>query len=173
MSVRHVAIDREELDRCRELVRYVPGYCGYRLKELRRREDKRLRDEVARMLLNGAARLETVEKEAYLSGGRGAAAPLAESRKRLARLSERISSASCRSGFFDKEDVSSASLKELMEADREVLRLADAIVKCVSKLEQNDIPDDEREFRSKYLADSVERLSLAYDARDGVLSSCA
>jgi len=165
MPVRMVSVELEELERCRELVRYVPGYCGYRLKELRRRLDKKLRCEVARMLLDSAARLEIVEKEAFLSGGSPAARPLSKARKRLVELSEKMRAASRRGRFFEREEIPTQCLKELMEADGELLRLADEVTKCVSKLERTDIPSDEKECRSRYLEDTIERLSAAYDAR--------
>lgn len=171
MSVRHLTLDREEMKGCRELLRYVPGYRGYRLKELRKREDKRLRAEISQMLLNGESRLEAVEKEAFLSGLKSSAESLARSRRRLAEISEFIRSFSCgHSRFFDDDDISTVRLKGIQEADLEIFRLADSIVKCVSKLEQSDLPADEREFRSHYLVDFIDRLSLAYDGRQGILS---
>jgi hypothetical protein len=156
---------------CRELARYVPGYSGYRLKESRRREDKRLRDEVARMLHGGASRLEAVEKEAFLSGLRSAASSLAGSRRRLAETSEFIRSvSSANSRFFATDVLSASKLAGLQEADLEIFRLADSIVKCISKLEQSDIPPDERELRTNYLVDFIDRLGLAYDGRQGILA---
>ena len=158
----------------KELLRYVPGYSGYsgyRLKDSRRREDKRLRVQVARMLHGGASRLEAVEKEAFLSGLRNAAASLAESRRRLAEISEFIRSVSpANSRFFEDDVLSTARLEGLHEADLEVFRLADSIVRCISKLEQPDIPPDEREFRTDYLVDFIDRLGLAYDGRQGMLA---
>jgi hypothetical protein len=156
---------------CRELARYVPGYSGYRLKESRRREDKRLRGEVARMLHGGAARLEAVEKEAFLSGLSSAASSLARSRRRLDEISEFVRSVSpAHPRFFAIDVLSASKLAGLQEADLEIFRLADSIVKCISKLEQSDIPPDEREFRTNYLADFIDRLGLAYDGRQGLLA---
>lgn len=156
---------------CRELSLYVPGYSGYRLKESRRQEDKRLRVEVARMLHAGAARLEAVEKEAFLSGLRNAASSLAQSRKRLANLSEFVRSVSpVNSRFFADDVLSAAQLEGLQEADLEIFRLTDSIVKCISKLEQPDLPPDEREYRTNYLVDFIYRLGLAYDSRQGILA---
>lgn len=154
-----------------DLLNYVPGYGGYRLKESRKRDDKRLRVEIARMLQGGASRLEAVEKEAFLSGLRNAASSLADSRKRLAEISELVRSVSPTSPeFFENDVLPAAKLAGLQEADLELFRLADSIVKCISKLEQSDIPPDEREFRTDYLFDFVRRLGLACDGRRGILA---
>jgi hypothetical protein len=172
MSVSQQARGRETAGgNGRELSLFAPGYSGYRLKESRKREDKRLRVEVARMLHGAASRLEAVEKEAFLSGRRNAAGALGESRKRLAEISEFVRSVSpTKSRFFADDVVSAAKLKGLQEADQEVFRLADSIVRCISKLEQPDIPPDEREFRTRYLVDFIDRLGLAYDSRHGILA---
>jgi hypothetical protein len=172
MSISHTANYGEALGRGdEELSRYVPGYSGYRQKESRRREDKRVRVEVARMLHGGASRLEAVEKEAFLSGLRISATSLSESRRRLEQISEFVRSVSpANSRFFADDILSAAKLARLQEADFEIFRLADSIVKCISKLEQSDIPPDEREFRTNYLADFIDRLGLAYDGRQGILA---
>jgi len=150
---------------------YVPGYGGYRLKESRKRDDKRLRVEVARMLHGGASRLEAVEKEAFLSGLRNAASSLAESRRRLAEISELIRSVPpVNSKFFENDVLPASKLAGLLEADLDLFRLTDSIVKCISKLEQSDIPPDEREFRTNYLLDFIRRLGLACDGRQGILA---
>ena len=172
MSLCRAAYAEKELEgQCRELLRYVPGYRGYKVKEWRRREDKRLRAEISRMLFSGAARLELVEKEAFLSGSRGSASMLANSRRRLAEICEFLESASgVNSRFFEDDIVSAGRLMGVQEADLEIFRMADSIVKCISKLEQPDLPPDERESRTNYLVDFVDRICLACDGRQDMLS---
>ncbi len=172
MSVCHSTRTEDELNgQCRELLRYVAGYRGYRAKEWRRREDKRLRDEISRMLLGGSSRLEAIEKEAFLSGRRGSASALAESRRRLGEISQTMRSVSCgKTKFFEDDIVSAARLRDAQEADLELFRIADSIVRCVSKLEQSDLPPDEREFRTSYLVDFIDRLFVVYEGRQSVLA---
>jgi len=163
---------REELEGyCRELVRYIPGYRGYKLKEWRKREDKRLRTEISRRLVRQASRLEPVEKEAYLSGQKGPAASLAESRRKLRNASDLVQFAPYgQSRFFEDDNVSLFKLRGLQEADLEVFQAADSIVRCISKLEQPDLPQDEREHRVHDLEDFIEKFYLAIDGREGILT---
>ncbi len=172
MFVCRAARDEEELEgQCRELLRYAPGYRGYRAKEWRRREDKRLRAEVSTMLFSGSNRLEGIEKEAYLSGLRTMAAAVAECRRRLAQISAFMRSEfGGSSKFFEIDIVSEATLRDMQAADLEIFRTADSIVKCISKLEQSDLALDERELRTNYLGDFIQRLSQAYDKREGALA---
>ena len=156
---------------CREIVRYVPGYRGYKLKEWRRREDKRLRTEISRRLVHGASRLEAVEKDAFLAGLKNACSSLADSRSRLMETSDRIRFGPYgRSRFFETDEVSGGRLKGLHEADLEIFQVTDSIVRCISKLEQPDLPQDEREYRVHDLTGFIERFCLAFDAREGIIT---
>jgi len=154
-----------------EIARYVPGYRGYKLKEWRKREDKRLRTELSRRLVHEASRLEAVEKDAFLAGLKSASASLADSRSKLMETSDRIRFAPYgRPGFFETEEVSGGRLKGLHEADLEILQITESIVRCISKLEQPDLPQDEREYRVRDLTDFIERFCLAFDAREGIIT---
>jgi hypothetical protein len=167
MSVFQTVHGEEEIEgQCRELLRYAPGYRGYKAKDWRRREDKRLRAEVSGMLFSGALRLEAVEKEAYLSGHRPLAAAIAECRRRLAHTSAFMrSDFGASSRFFEDDIISAVKLRDVQAADLEIFRMADSIVKCISKLERSDLPPDERELRTNYLVDFIHRLSHAYEKR--------
>jgi hypothetical protein len=167
--VTHSDLDLEGF--CREIVRYVPGYRGYKLKEWRKREDKRLRTELSRRLIREASRLEAVEKDAYLAGLKSSAESLADSRRRLMESSDFVRFAPYgHSSFFDDESVPIVRLKGLQEADLEIFQVADSIVRCISKLEQPDLPQDEREYRVQNLKDSIDNFSLAFDGREGILT---
>jgi hypothetical protein len=156
---------------CRELLRYVPDYKGYKSKEWRRSQDKRLRAEISRKLSAGAIRLEAVEKEAFLSGIRASASMIAESRNRLNKISEFMRSVSCgNTHFFEDDILSAARLREVQDADLQIFRMTDSIVRCISKLEQPDLPPDERELRTSYLVDFIDRLCLAFNRRQDMLA---
>lgn len=156
---------------CRELVRYIPGYRGYRSKEWRKREDKRLRTEISRRLVREASRLEAVEKDAYLAGLRSSADSLSESRRRLTETSDLVRFPPYgRSSFFEDEKVPVVRLVGLQEADLEIFQVADSIVRCISKLEQPDLPQDEREYRIRDLRDFIEKFCLAFEGREGILT---
>jgi hypothetical protein len=156
---------------CRELVRYLPGYRGYKLKQSRKRDDKRLRTEISRRLLREASRLEAVEKDAYLAGLKISAATLAESRRKLLEASDVVRFAPYGdSRFFDDDSVPEIRLRGLQEADLELFQTAECIIRCISKLEQPDLPQDEREYRVRDLGDFVDKFCLAFEGREGILA---
>ena len=155
----------------REIIQYVPGYQGYRQRKSRRSEDKRLRIEISRRLAREVWRLEAVEKDAFLSGLRSSAVALAEARARLREISDFAQSAPCSNPrFFEDKSPSSVRLRWLQEADLEMFRATDSIVRCISKLEQADLPLDERESRIHYLAGFIDRLCAAFDGREGIMA---
>lgn len=155
------------MERISNLLNRVPGYTGYRDKENRRDEDKRIREAVASEItaqvdhLNRYnAELSSEREFSHLSRIEGLIG-------KVRLLGDRIRTASYGyGGLFSDRDIDATALDQLRQFDlsleREVRSLATAIGNLTGSMPPRD--DDVRA-----LDEEVNRLGRLFDARSGVI----
>ncbi|MBC7092226.1 MAG: hypothetical protein H5T50_10040 [Nitrososphaeria archaeon] len=148
------------------IISYVPGYHGYREKELRREADKIIRNYLvkelndARMMLNDFLKeiAESNETTAFSIANRTAAV--------LDRLINKIEHANYGySGFFDAVKVKEDKLEKLIEYDLNVLENAKSVKETAKNLsKQNDSKVALEDFRKKLI-----ELENLFDQRNNII----
>lgn len=154
-------------NRITNLLNKVPGYTGYRDKENRRDDDKRLRDAIAGEIQVSVDRL--TQYNAGLSAARELKA-LARTETlvgQLRLLADRIRTASYGyGGIFTERSVDGAVLDQLRQFDVTLQGEVAALATHVDAL-TGSTPPNEDEARA--LGDEINRLNLLFSARTGVV----
>jgi len=125
----------ESLGGFENLVRKIPGYGGYKEKELRREADRLLRDQIASEYGEQVQRLVELQGE-LVSGGKieflEYATTLDDAVRRLQTFVDRIKrAAQGYAGFFDAVKVKEEQLDALYEFDNSLLAQADVVSSAV------------------------------------------
>ena len=125
-----------------ELVRKIPGYKGYKDKELRREADKLLRLQVARGFEQQRRRLNSVQLQLTNAGRLGVTVALDRALMKMQFLIDRLKTAGYGyAGLFDAVKVKEAELDALYEFDSALLDRVDTVsdlVKAVSAAETDE-----------------------------------
>jgi hypothetical protein len=153
--------------RITELLQKVPGYNGYRDKENRRDEDKRLRDSIANDVQNNVARL--TQYNANLSAARELShlSRVESLVGQLRLLADRIRTASYGyGGIFTEREVDAAALDQLRQFDLALQREVTSLGEEVETLTSSTPPRDD-DVRS--LSGEIDRLQLLFDTRTEVV----
>jgi hypothetical protein len=129
----------EALGGLEQLVAKVPGYKGYKEKEMRREADKLLREQLARQFEEQRRRIPELQKQLIASGQIGFLDDLESGVMKLQFLIDRLKTASYGyAGFFDAIKVKEEQLDALYEFDSalmdDVPRVADGINKVSETL---------------------------------------
>lgn len=125
----------EALGGLEQLVVKVPGYKGYKEKEMRREADKLLREHLARQFEEQRRRITNLQKQLIKSGQAGLLDDLEDGGMKLQLLIDRLKTASYGyAGFFDAVKVKEEQLDALYDFDNglmdEVPKVAAAINKA-------------------------------------------
>jgi deoxyribodipyrimidine photolyase-like uncharacterized protein len=125
----------ESLGGFENLVRKIPGYGGYKEKELRREADRLLRDQIASEYGEQVQRLVELQGE-LVSGGKieflEYATALDDAVRRLQTFVDRVKrAAQGYAGFFDAVKVKEEQLDALYEFDNSLLAQADVVSSAV------------------------------------------
>ncbi len=112
----------DKYNKVEELAKTVPGYKGYKAKEVRREADKLLRVRVARGFEEQRRRLNSVQLRLTNAGKLGSLVAVDRVLMRLQFLADRIKAASYGyAGLFDAAKVREAELDALYSFDVELL----------------------------------------------------
>lgn len=122
-----------------DLVRKIPGYRGYKEKEMRREADRLLRDNLAQAFGDQAQRLVDVQGQ-LVAGGKiellEQATDLEDAVRRLQTLVDRIKrAAQGYAGFFDAIKVKEKQLDALYEFDDNLLSQIDVVKSAVDDVQ--------------------------------------
>jgi ABC-type transporter Mla subunit MlaD len=122
-----------------DLVRKIPGYRGYKEKEMRREADRLLRDNLAQAFGDQAQRLVDVQGQ-LVAGGKiellEQATDLEDAVRRLQTLVDRIKrAAQGYAGFFDAIKVKEKQLDALYEFDDNLLSQIDVVKLAVDDVQ--------------------------------------
>lgn len=153
--------------RISDLLHKVPEYSGYRDKENRRDEDKRIRESVANDVTNSVKRL--TQYNADLSAARELShlSRVEDLVGRVRHFGDRVRTASYGyGGIFTERSVDEAALDQLRQFDlalqREVASLDAAIANTTSSMPP-------RNEAVRELSEELDRLNLLFDSRTGVV----
>jgi hypothetical protein len=112
----------EALGGLEQLVAKVPGYKGYKEKEMRREADKLLREHLARQFEEQRRRIPDLQKQLISSGQIGFLDDLESGGMKLQFLIDRLKTASYGyAGFFDAVKVKEEQLDALYEFDNTLM----------------------------------------------------
>jgi hypothetical protein len=112
----------EALGGLEQLVAKIPGYKGYKEKEMRREADKLLREHLARQFEEQRRRILDLQKQLIKSGQVGFLDDLEDGGMKLQLLIDRLKTASYGyAGFFDAVKVKEKQLDALYEFDNALM----------------------------------------------------
>lgn len=115
---------------------YIPGFKGYRDKELRRDADKLQREHMAGRLDECKRGLNDISVAATRSGNLGIINDIETARKRLDKVANRIRYADRGySGFFDTIKVDAAKLEQAYQFDLQLLEVVESLRQSMSATE--------------------------------------
>ncbi len=104
------------------IVKKVPGYRGYKEKEMAREADKLLREQLSADLRQANDRLADVQRQLLSAGALGAMADIDLAMRRLQTLADTVRTASYGyAGLFDAVKIKEAELNALYEHDATLL----------------------------------------------------
>ncbi|MEM3404564.1 MAG: hypothetical protein QXJ17_08520 [Nitrososphaeria archaeon] len=144
---------KEERTLLEKITSYIPGYHGYKEKELRRESDKMIRESVVRMLKEAKTPLNEAVREVSDSGNVSSFKYANRALAVLDRVTSKIEHADYGySGFFDAVKVKEDKLDKLIEFDLSLLDAAKTIKDSSYKVSsQADMSKSFDEFRKKLL----------------------
>ncbi len=129
----------ESLGGIEDLARKIPGYSGYKEKEMRREADSLLRDKIAKVFGDQVQRLVGLQGE-LVAGGKiellEQATALEDAVRRLQTFVDRVKrAAQGYAGFFDAVKVKEEQLDALYEFDNSLLGQFDAVKLAVDEVQ--------------------------------------
>lgn len=133
MDMRQVVSDAQS--GLEKILNKIPGYGGYREKEMRRDADKLLRDHIYNVLTTQRRRIEDIQSQLGVEFIEFVE-KIGTARRRLQTLADTIHTAAYGySGLFDAVRVKEEQLDALYEFDSGLLEQADRIVAAVDSLQ--------------------------------------
>ena len=152
-----------------EMAKDIPGYRGYKDKEVRREADKLIRLQVARELQEQRRRLNSIEVGLANAGRLGALLVLERSLMRLQMQIDRVKTASYGyAGLFDAIKIREAELDALYDFDATLLDSVDkveALIDAVAAAEE----DAEVTKAGSELLEAIEEMNEAFSKRQDVI----
>lgn len=155
------------MERISKLLNRVPGYTGYRDKENRRDEDKRIREAIASEITAQVDRLNQYSAELSAEREFTHLSRLESLIGQVRLLGDRIRTASYGyGGIFTEREVDATALDQLRQFDLSMEREIAGIANAVQQVTATMPPDAEA---VKALNDEVNRLDRLFDARSTVI----
>jgi len=163
MSFRKTLLER--------IASYIPGYAGYKRKEVRRETDALVRRHVASILAQAAQSLVLSPTDARLVAANPEARYLWDSVKAaLDRVTQRIDKAPHGySGFFDLVKVDEAALEEVYQHDLALVEYAKKIADATAAVKSLRPGSEEWAKALRELLSLVETLDAEVDKRTAIL----
>ncbi|HVL22989.1 MAG TPA: hypothetical protein VM450_02845 [Thermomicrobiales bacterium] len=155
------------VERIRDMLGRIPGYNGYRDKENRRDEDRRLRESIADAIMISADQL--TQYNARLSANRelSSLSRVEAIVGQIRLLADRVRTASYGyGGIFTERSVDEAALDQLRQFDLALQREVQALGAAVSTLTASTPPSD---ANTSAVTDELGRLNLLFDSRTSVV----
>lgn len=155
------------MDRFRNFLNKIPGYTGYRDKENRRDEDKRIREAIAAEITAQIDRLNQYNAELSAERELSHLSRIESLIGKVRLLGDRIRTATYGyGGIFTEREVDATALDQLRQFDKSMEREVGGLANAIQRLTGTMPPDDDA---LKALNDEVDRLSRIFDARTTVI----
>jgi hypothetical protein len=156
-------------NRLEEMAKDIPGYKGYKDKEVRREADKLLRLKVARELQEQRRRLNSIEVELVNAGRLGVLLILDRSLMRVQLLIDRLKTASYGyAGLFDAVKVREAELDALYDFDAALLDGVERVKALIDAVASSE-SDEELSKTGSELLEALEEMNDAFSKRQDVI----
>ena len=151
------------------LVKNLPGYKGYKEKEVRREADKLLRVKVARALEEQRQRLNGLLVTLTNAGRLDVLLPLDRALMRLQLLIDRVKTASYGyAGLFDAVKVREAELEALYNFDATLLENADRVKALIDAIAAAEKDEDVVKAANTLLT-ALEEINTTFSKRQDVI----
>jgi len=150
----------------------IPGFHGYKEKELRRESDKLIRNQIYQKLSDAESQAKDTYRSLVNQGANDSWDDTDHLLSRLDRVMERINHSEYGyAGFFDVTKVKEPDLDRMMTYDMQLLQMADSVTNTIQALK--DSVDNNRlpEARGKVgdAMKAVDALENAYDGRKQII----
>ena len=156
-----------------KLAAKIPGYRGYKEKEVRREADKLLRDHIYRVLAEQRRRIEDIQADLGVAQIEAVEA-LGKARRRLQTLADTVRTASYGyAGLFDAVKVKEDQLDALYDFDDQLLAQSESIGEAVDSLQAALDRDEGVSSAISELTETITRLRDVYNRRRDVLTGMA
>jgi len=151
---------------------YVPGYAGYKQKELRRESDALVRRHVSSVLSSAKAKMALTPTAARAVAANPDARYLWDSTKALFdRVVQRIDKApEGYSGFYDLVKVDEAALDEIYRMDLALVEKAGEVAKLVDEISAAQPGSDAWTQKLQALSAALSQLDSAIDERSNFIA---
>jgi len=171
MDMREVVADG--MSGLEKLVNKIPGYHGYKEKEMRRDADKLLRDHIYGVLTEQRRRIEDIQGELgveYIES----VEKIGTARRRLQTLADTVHTAAYGyAGLFDAVKVKEEELDALYEFDNELLAESEAIIASIDSLQSAMDNGEGLSGAIRELTATITRLQDKYNHRKDVITGMA
>ena len=156
-----------------KLAAKIPGYRGYKEKEVRREADKLLRDHIYGVLTEQRRRIEDIQANLGVEQI-GAVEALGRARRRLQTLADTVHTASYGyAGLFDAVKVKEEQLDALYSFDNNLLAESESIAESVDSLQAAVDRGEGVSSAIRDLTETITRLRDVYNRRRDVLTGMA
>ncbi len=154
----------------------IPGFRGYKEKELRRESDRLLRNLIYQKLSDAEAQVKDSYRALVNEGASEAWDDTDHLIARMDRINERINHSEYGyAGFFDAVKVKEPDLDRMMDYDNQLLQMSDTVAQAASALKDSVDNNRLQESRGR-VADAmkaVNALETAYNGRKQVILGMA
>ena len=150
----------------------IPGFRGYKEKELRRESDRLVRNQIYLKLSEAESEVKDVYRSLVNSGVSEAWDDTDHLVARMDRITQRINHSEYGyAGFFDAMKVKEPDLDRMIAFDDQLLAQTDTVTQAVNALKDSVNNGRVQEARAKVAdaAKAVDALELAYNGRKGVI----
>jgi len=156
-----------------KLISKIPGYAGYKEKEMRREADKLLRDYIYGVLSEQRRRVEDAQSLLGVQQIEHVEA-LGRARRRLQTLADTVRTAAYGySGLFDAVRIKEEQLDALYSFDNGLLAEAEAIEACVDSLHAAIANNEGVSGAIRDLTETITRLQDYYNRRKDAITGMA
>jgi hypothetical protein len=152
-----------------KLVSKIPGYKGYKEKEMRREADKLLRDHIYGVLTEQRRRIEDIQGELGIEHIEYVE-QIGKSRRRLQTLADTVHTAAYGyAGLFDAVKVKEEELDALYAFDDDLLIQSDAIAERIDSLQAAIDNGESLKGAIRDLTETITELQSLYNRRKDVI----
>ncbi|MCD6520197.1 MAG: hypothetical protein J7M05_09785 [Anaerolineae bacterium] len=163
---------QSSMNKVEELAAKIPGYAGYKQKELRREADKLLRLHVARKFEEQLHRLNDIQYTLTGKGRLASVLTLERAGMKLQLLIDRLKTASYGyAGLFDAIKVDEAALDKLYAFDAAMLEGVEKVAKLLDRLAEAAEAEERTPPEANELIRELEALNNTFSQRQDVILS--
>ncbi len=151
---------------------FIPGFKGYKEKELRRESDKLLRNQIYQKLSDAEAKAKDIYRALVNTGVSEAWDDTDHLMAKLDTITERINHSEYGyAGFFDIAKVKEPDLDRMTDYDMKLLQMSNAITQAIDSLQDSVDNGKPQEARGKIqqALKAVDSLEDAYNGRKQVI----